>query len=613
MAVMQNDPRSRPIIRTLLSWTLLSVVISSGVIIYLAWRTGMPVRDRFVLFLLLCFCYVATFSLIGCLCLMGLGAFKKAARTVEQTVGQIPLVAHILTSLLAINVATAHFGYKKLLFANKPLLHHNIPAQILVMVLAIMVLFLLIQLLRKMQAKTSAGVTCVAGLILAAALLLGIALPGDRYRETESHKAQPVHPRESLSTRTLVLIGLDGVDWRLLRALLRTNPLPNLQRLVNEGFVSSLHYEEFGLSPIIWTSVSTGSGRAKHRIHDFVVRTSPLFKADLGVWAPLVPRGFGLSLLWAGMNASGLITNHMTTGADRRGPSVWQILSRFGYRSLVVNYMLSWPAERIKGAFLSQYIYHQQSSVEPNASIEVSPTAPTSKSGFEYPPGIFLKYGPDQGEKAAETAAEADTPIFLSEREFDFLETTAIRILQQDRFHFVTFYTHWPDTFNHSMSVEDYRQMIHGDFSSDIPQKMLRCYRKLDRFIGEICEVVGDSNVIVISDHGVKPSYMGTQLVMEHLYGPPGILLAHGPDFASGKGNTCIYARDITPTVLHYFGLPTGKDMEGKVVSEIFNEQRSAEYCESYSPIVKNERVDMTNFTLSAEVKDRLRALGYIE
>lgn len=72
-----------------------------------------------------------------------------------------------------------------------------------------------------------------------------------------------------------------------------------------------------------------------------------------------------------------------------------------------------------------------------------------------------------------------------------------------------------------------------------------------------------------------------------------GIFIASGPDVKnSGARLAGLKIYDIAPTILHWFGLPIARDIDGKVLTEIFRErsapaERSVLYCESSGEIDK--------------------------
>jgi len=72
-----------------------------------------------------------------------------------------------------------------------------------------------------------------------------------------------------------------------------------------------------------------------------------------------------------------------------------------------------------------------------------------------------------------------------------------------------------------------------------------------------------------------------------------GIFIAYGKDIKTGNVNARIY--DIAPTILHIFGLPIPRDMDGRVLREIFKEGteyaiRKPKY-EDYEKYVLREKI----------------------
>ncbi len=65
-------------------------------------------------------------------------------------------------------------------------------------------------------------------------------------------------------------IGLDGGDWQLLDRLMAEGRMPELARLVREGHRGVLATEHPPLSPLLWTTMMTGTGPLEHGVLDFV-------------------------------------------------------------------------------------------------------------------------------------------------------------------------------------------------------------------------------------------------------------------------------------------------------------------------------------------------------
>ena len=79
------------------------------------------------------------------------------------------------------------------------------------------------------------------------------------------------------------------------------------------------------------------------------------------------------------------------------------------------------------------------------------------------------------------------------------------------------------------------------------------------------------------------------------------------------KGGTIAGASviDITPTLLHWAGLPVGMDMDGKVLMEVFENPSEVKYIEHYD--YPDNQDTSSDAVIDEQTKDRLRALGYVK
>jgi len=95
-----------------------------------------------------------------------------------------------------------------------------------------------------------------------------------------------------------------------------------------------------------------------------------------------------------------------------------------------------------------------------------------------------------------------------------------------------------------------------------------------------------------------------------------GIFLAYGPQIMKGRKIEGARLYDITPTILHIFDLPVDKDMNGRVLKEIFAAESELSKREIKYQAYVAERREGGEQTRSDEteekIKDRLRKLGYI-
>ena len=98
----------------------------------------------------------------------------------------------------------------------------------------------------------------------------------------------------------LLLVGWDGAGWNQIHPLLDSGAMPNLARMVENGVMGDLATLKPLCSPLLWTSVATGTFADRHQILDTVEPdpvtggVRPVTKASLGatqVWNILAQEG----------------------------------------------------------------------------------------------------------------------------------------------------------------------------------------------------------------------------------------------------------------------------------------------------------------------------------
>ena len=111
----------------------------------------------------------------------------------------------------------------------------------------------------------------------------------------------------------------------------------------------------------------------------------------------------------------------------------------------------------------------------------------------------------------------------------------------------------------------------------------------------------------------VQPEYDKRTSGVHH---PDGIAIFHGPGVRPGEHVAQASVLDVTPTVLALLGMPIGRDMDGRVLTETiapeFLEQRPLTYIDTYDTGLELSEVEDEE-PVSEELMARLRDLGYIE
>ena len=115
----------------------------------------------------------------------------------------------------------------------------------------------------------------------------------------------------------LLLIGLDGADWRVMEPLLEQRKLPNLARLIAGGVRVRLKTVDPVLSPVVWTTAATGFLPSEHGILDFLVTD-----VRTGERVPVTSRHRRVKAIWNLLDEAGVPVGSSDGG--RPGPrSLW--------------------------------------------------------------------------------------------------------------------------------------------------------------------------------------------------------------------------------------------------------------------------------------------------
>ncbi|MGQ0553115.1 MAG: alkaline phosphatase family protein, partial [Planctomycetota bacterium] len=80
------------------------------------------------------------------------------------------------------------------------------------------------------------------------------------------------NPFKHARVKRVVILGFDGMDPGLATRLMLQGKLPNFQRLADKGAFRALATSYPGMSPVAWSSFTTGVDPSRHGIYDFLTR-----------------------------------------------------------------------------------------------------------------------------------------------------------------------------------------------------------------------------------------------------------------------------------------------------------------------------------------------------
>src|SRR6516225_6405608 len=83
--------------------------------------------------------------------------------------------------------------------------------------------------------------------------------------------------------KKVIVIGLDGLEPKIVAHLLEAGRLPNLARLRDSGGFSTVATTTPAQTPVAWSTFATGTNPGGHGIFDFIRRDPQTRLPDLGL------------------------------------------------------------------------------------------------------------------------------------------------------------------------------------------------------------------------------------------------------------------------------------------------------------------------------------------
>ncbi|WP_367872147.1 alkaline phosphatase family protein [Luteolibacter sp. Populi] len=408
--------------------------------------------------------------------------------------------------------------------------------------------------------------------------------------------------------KRLLLIGWDSADWKIIHPLLDAGKMPALKRLVEGGISGNLATLEPQLSPMLWTSIATGKMAYHHGVHGFT-EVDP-------VSGRVVP----------------------VSAATRCCKTLWEMLGERGLRSHVVGWFATQGERDLEGKMVSNMYGHLR-GITPEQTPGDWPAPP---AGTYWPEDLgreldSLRVSPFEitGDdilrafvpRAHEVDQKRDRRLHeLAGRlaEAYSIQSAATWLMETDpEWDFMAVYFRAIDEVSHVFmpyhpprmegipedDYEMYRGVVEG------------IYRAHDMMLQRLVELAGpETAVVLVSDHGFHSDHLRPKFTPRVPAGitvwhrAQGVIAAAGPGF---KQDELIYGArllDIAPTVLHYFGLPVGEDLEGRVLGQAFSDSRPVAATPTWEAAGESrQRRGSLSEADSEALLEQFTALGYID
>jgi predicted AlkP superfamily phosphohydrolase/phosphomutase len=403
----------------------------------------------------------------------------------------------------------------------------------------------------------------------------------------------------------VVVIGIDGADWRVIRPLMEQGRLPNLSRLVAEGASGVLESMEPSASPSLWTTIATGVGPDRHGIHGFVVRDG---SEDL----------------------------RPVTSTMRRAPAFWNILPRYDRRAGVVGWLVTWPAEPIDGFVVSSYLpylynwstgrplkgtivegiphqTHPPDLIDAIGGLKVAPE--------DLDPALLARfYDPERTARLGKGDLECVEGFRWSVACDETYRRIGLALFDREPVDLFAVYFGGADVASHR-----FWKFAHpGDMAYGVEPRDAEAlggvidayYVHLDGAIGEYLSRLGDGDtLVVLSDHGFKPVLVPGRPSTSGHHRKEGVIVMRGRGIRRGGTIEDAGLLDVLPTLLTLLDVPLSMDLEGRVLEEAFDPVWAVDhrprFVDRYDVAAAPGGPDASE--VDPNVLERLRSLGYVD
>ncbi|HLM82459.1 MAG TPA: alkaline phosphatase family protein [Terriglobales bacterium] len=378
----------------------------------------------------------------------------------------------------------------------------------------------------------------------------------------------PAHSQNmSPAKPKVIVIGVNGMEWDILRPLLLEGKLPNLASLIKRGVYGKLRTVSAPNCPRVYSTISTSTRPDEHGVTGFVV--------------------------------GGITANSNMLKEE----PIWSILSRNNITVGMANVPATFPAMPVDGYMVTGMLTRGKNCED---GVLCAPKLSEVEGGDAvYPaslkPELLKNVGDFYIDCERMPSAEE-----LNGHEPEVINAWLSKVQQireqQDRLFDYLLNTHPADFTWMVQSCEDrtghwlypiapYNAGYNPKIASVRPDAFPSQYVAFDKVLGTILKHTDENTyVFIISDHGIKPlrefedtnphAHMDhektTPVIAKHDFADgddvPGSLIAVGPDIKHNLRlmglDASVY--DIAPTVLHIYGIKLPSEMRGRVLDEIF-------------------------------------------
>lgn len=258
----------------------------------------------------------------------------------------------------------------------------------------------------------------------------------------------------------VIVIGLDGATWKVLKPLCDQNKLPNIKHLMTKGVFGELESTFPPVTGPAWLSMATGKNPGNTGVSDFLNRVGEQYSHEA-----------------------------INSSKFKKNKAYWDYLDNKGFGINIVNYPMLYPPYKIKG-------------------VMISGTGAPTEENIVYPSSFRQEL--NKIANNYQVSLSWDTPKYRNNldlflRDLDKLLQKRIRVneylLQKEWDLMVTIF-----------SVSDYLQHVMWKYwenpllSPELTLKFIQTWQRIDEGVGKLCSLLpSNTNILIVSDHGFGP------------------------------------------------------------------------------------------------------------
>lgn len=285
----------------------------------------------------------------------------------------------------------------------------------------------------------------------------------------------------------IIIIGLDGATFDLIKPWVSQGKLPNMQKLLESGTYGELRSVTPPMSPPAWTSFMTGKNQGKHGIFDFTER---------------VPNSYSIRFI---------------NSSKRRAKTIWKMMSEAGKRVAVIGVPFTYPPEEINGVMISGF-----DSPGVGGGVADKTSMCPQEIYYEILNNVGKYYIASNLVGINSDEIRLKEVLKTSQRKIE----TATYLLNKERWDCFAFVIGETDAIAHYFwkYFDPSSPLADSSQNNELKNAILKIYKKADDFLGTLfTHLDADTTLFVMSDHG-QGGYSNTAIYLNRWLEKEGFL-----------------------------------------------------------------------------------------